>query len=94
MRALSESELEYALRDLPEWTLEHGKLVRHWTFADFVQAMSFVNRVAEMAEAAGHHPDIDMRYSRVTLGLVTHDAGGITERDLHMAHHLDSVLTE
>lgn len=92
MRAMSVADVELALHDLPEWRLEGGRLVRHWTFADFVQAMAFVNRVAELAEEAGHHPDIDMRYSRVTLGLVTHDAGGITERDLEMARRLDTAL--
>ncbi len=92
MNALSLAEVEYALQDIPEWRVEHGKLVRVWTFADFVQAMTFVNRVAEIAEEAGHHPDIDMRYSRVTLGLVTHDAGGITEKDLAMARRLSEIL--
>ncbi len=98
MKAISVADVELALHDLPEWRLEisreGGRIVRHWTFADFVQAMIFVNRVAELAEEAGHHPDIDMRYSRVTLGLVTHDAGGITERDLNMARRLNEVLTE
>ena len=50
--------------------------------------MSFVNKVAEFAESAGHHPDIDIRYNRVTLGLVTHDAGGITAKDAGMAARL------
>ncbi len=92
MKALGTDELEQALRDLPEWKLIDGKLVRHWTFADFMQAMGFVNDVAKIAEQAGHHPDIDIRYSRVTLGLVTHDADGITERDVAMAKRLDSLL--
>ena len=94
MKALGLAEVEQALLDLPEWRVEHGKLVRVWTFADFVQAMAFVNLVAEIAEEAGHHPDIDMRYSRVTLGLVTHDAGGITEKDLAMARRLSEVVLE
>lgn len=62
-----------------------GKLVREWRFKDFVEAMMFVNRVAAVAEDAGHHPDIDIRYNRVRLGLVTHDAGGITKTDADMA---------
>ena len=92
MKALGADELGKALGELPEWKLEGGKLVRHWTFADFMQAMSFVNDVAKIAEEAGHHPDIDIRYSRVTLGLVTHDAGGITDKDVAMAKRLDSLL--
>jgi 4a-hydroxytetrahydrobiopterin dehydratase len=88
-KTLSEEELSQLLRELPEWTLDDGALVRFWTFADFVQAMAFVNRVAELAEKAGHHPDIDIRYNRVKLGLVSHDAGGITARDAAMARQLN-----
>ncbi len=88
-KTLSEEELSQLLRELPEWTLENGALVRFWTFADFVQAMAFVNRVAELAEKAGHHPDIDIRYNRVKLGLVSHDAGGITARDAAITRQLN-----
>jgi 4a-hydroxytetrahydrobiopterin dehydratase len=87
--ALNAPELENALKTHPKWKLEGGKLVREWTFKDFLEAMSFVNRVAAVAEAAGHHPDIDIRYNRVLLGLASHDAGGITKRDLAMADHID-----
>jgi 4a-hydroxytetrahydrobiopterin dehydratase len=91
--ALSAAEIEKVLKDHPTWKLREGKLVREWTFKDFVQAMGFVNRVAEVAEAAGHHPDIDIRYNRVLLGLVSHDAGGITERDATMAGKIDKELS-
>jgi 4a-hydroxytetrahydrobiopterin dehydratase len=87
---LSEQELCDLLLELPEWAIEDGTLVRFWTFADFVQAMAFVNRVAQLAEQAGHHPDIDIRYNRVKLGLVSHDAGGITARDADMARKLSA----
>ena len=90
--ALSASELDAVLRDRPDWKLHEGKLVREWTFSDFVQAMAFVNRLATLAEAAGHHPDIDIRYNRVLLGLVSHDAGGITERDAAMAKRISTEL--
>ena len=89
-RTLSKQELDQLLHELPEWALESGKLVRFWTFTDFVEAMVFVNRVAELAELAGHHPDIDIRYNRVKLGLVSHDAGGITERDAEMVRRLST----
>jgi 4a-hydroxytetrahydrobiopterin dehydratase len=82
---LNETELAVLLQSHPEWKLQNGKLVREWAFKDFVEAMAFVNRVAATAEAVGHHPDIDVRYNRVTLGLVSHDAGGITQRDAAMA---------
>ncbi len=85
---MTEPELKAALVAIPEWTLEHGKLVREWSFQDFVEAMRFVNQVALIAEVAGHHPDIDVRYNRVRLVLVSHDAGGITQRDVRLAQQL------
>jgi 4a-hydroxytetrahydrobiopterin dehydratase len=89
-QTLSQEELREFLLALPDWAVDDGKLVRFWTFPDFVQAMAFVNRVAEMAEKAAHHPDIDIRYNRVKLGLVSHDAGGITARDARMARSLSA----
>jgi 4a-hydroxytetrahydrobiopterin dehydratase len=86
---LNSAEMEQALKSHPEWHMEAGKLVRNWAFKDFVEAMGFVNRVAAVAEAAGHHPDIDVRYNHVVLGLISHDAGGITGRDVDMASRLD-----
>jgi len=87
---LPESEIADLLRQLPEWSIEEGKLARYWTFSDFSKAMEFVHRVAQLAEQVGHHPDIDIRYNRVKLALVSHDAGGITQRDADMARQLDS----
>jgi 4a-hydroxytetrahydrobiopterin dehydratase len=87
---LTQDELRALIAELPEWAIENGALVRHWTFADFVQAMEFVNRVAQLAEQHNHHPDIDIRYNRVRLALVSHDAGGITTRDAGMARQLST----
>ena len=84
---LSKEELAELLRQLPEWALEDGKLVRFFTFPNFVEAIAFVNRVAQLAEQAGHHPDIDIRYA-----LVSHDAGGITAQDAAMARRLSAGL--
>ena len=92
MPVLSQSEIDTLLKANPDWKLESGKLVHDWAFKDFVQAMAFVNRVAELAEAAGHHPDIDIRYNKVRLGLISHDAGGITHRDSRMAVRLSHEL--
>ena len=89
---LTHAELDAAVATLPFWKLEAGKLVRDWTFHDFVEAMTFVNRVATIAEQANHHPDIDIRYNQVRLGLVSHDAAGITNRDLSMAKRIDAEL--
>ena len=88
MAKMTEQAIAEAMQRLPGWKLESGELVRRWSFPDFVQAMVFVNSVAEAAEAAGHHPDIDIRYNQVRLGLVSHDAGGITDRDISMAANL------
>jgi 4a-hydroxytetrahydrobiopterin dehydratase len=85
MKTISGQELLDAVMGVPGWGLEGGELVREFTFKDFVAAMAFVNRVAELAEAAAHHPDIDIRYNRVRLALVSHDAGGITTNDLALA---------
>jgi 4a-hydroxytetrahydrobiopterin dehydratase len=89
---LSEKQLHDLLTELPEWALEDGKLVRNWTLPTFVEAMAFVNRVAGIAEEAQHHPDIDIRYNLVRLALVSHDAGGITERDTQMARQLSAAF--
>jgi 4a-hydroxytetrahydrobiopterin dehydratase len=88
-KKLDESQIRASLSTLPKWKLEQGQLVRTATFDDFKQAMKFVNNVADLAEKAGHHPDIDIRYNKVRLALVTHDAGGITQNDLSLAQDID-----
>ena len=91
--ALNAAEIEQVLKTHPGWKLQGGKLAREWIFKNFLEAMQFVNRVAGVAEAAGHHPDIDIRYNRVLLGLVSHDAGGITGRDAAMVNRIDKELS-
>ncbi len=91
MAALSPAEVELHLKALPAWQVESGVLVRTFQFPDFLGAMRFVNGVAEAAEAASHHPDIDIRYNRVRLGLVTHDAGGLTAKDFALAAKADKL---
>jgi len=93
MATLSTEQVREKLKALPEWKLIQGEIVREVTLKDFVAAMNFVNRVAEKAEAAGHHPDIDIRYNRVRLALVSHDAGGLTEKDFQLAAEIDAILT-
>lgn len=85
MSVLSETVVSDRLKSLPGWQLEGKEIVRTFEFADFVSAMRFVNAVAERAEGAGHHPDIDIRYNKVKLALTSHDAGGLTENDLRLA---------
>jgi 4a-hydroxytetrahydrobiopterin dehydratase len=90
---LSDEEVLRALEapDGPAWELAGGQLVKSVSCADFAHALSFVNDVGRLAEESDHHPDIDIRYSRVTLALVTHSAGGITARDLDLARAIDAV---
>lgn len=79
------------LQKLPQWGLQGDQIERLFVFENFVNAMIFVNKVAEIAEEEGHHPDIQILYNRVTLALSTHDAGGLTQKDFQMAHRIDSV---
>lgn len=92
MPALSNHEIAARLLTLPDWQLEAGELVRVYQFSDFRSALGFVNRVGELAEEAGHHPDIDIRYSRVRLSLITHDVGGLTEKDFNLASRADKMV--
>ena len=91
MSVLTPEQVQEALRSLPHWKLEGKEIVRHFEFADFAKAMGFVNEVAQSAEKAGHHPDIDIRYNKVRLALVSHDKGGLTKRDINMATTIDSL---
>ena len=91
MKALTESELDKAVTNLPKWHLGNGKLVRDYEFPDFVHAVAFVNQVAALAEQQNHHPDIDIRYNKVRLGLITHDTNGITQRDVRLASQINVI---
>jgi 4a-hydroxytetrahydrobiopterin dehydratase len=84
-RRLTDDEIRERLAALPGWELRGAEIRRTCSFADFAAALAFVVRVGALAEAAEHHPDIDIRYSRVTLALTTHDAGGLTARDFDLA---------
>jgi len=92
MALLSRVEVTEKLALLPDWQLAEETIERTLTFADFPAAMAFVNRVAEAAEKAGHHPDIDIRWNKVRLALTSHDAGGLTERDFNLAAVLNSLI--
>jgi 4a-hydroxytetrahydrobiopterin dehydratase len=94
MATLTSPEVARHLGSLPEWKVEKGELVRTFSFADFRAAIRFVNRVAEAAEQAGHHPDLDIRYNKVRLALVTHSAGGLTERDFALAEAADKLTQD
>lgn len=94
MALLSPEAVQEKLKQLHGWKLDGKEIVREFSFADFVQALNFVNAVGEKAEAAGHHPDIDIRYNKVKLALVSHDSGGLTERDFRMAAAVNEIPTK
>jgi 4a-hydroxytetrahydrobiopterin dehydratase len=91
MKALTREEAQQNLGCLKGWKIEGGELTKTFGFQDFLGSLGFVNRVGDLAERAGHHPDIDIRYNRVRLGLVTHDAGGLTARDFELAKQIDKL---
>lgn len=84
-RNLSDLEIQRALGGLTGWSRRGDALTKTFTFATFAEGIAFVERIARLADAKQHHPDIDIRYTKVTLVLSTHDAGGITEKDLELA---------
>jgi 4a-hydroxytetrahydrobiopterin dehydratase len=93
---LSEEAARRFLAATPLWSLSEGgtRLARRFEFRDFVQAMEFVNRVAGIAEAQGHHPDIAIHWNKVDLLLWTHAIGGLHENDFILAAKIDKLLTE
>ena len=88
---LNEDEVGARLRRLA-WEVEGDEIVREWRFEDFTEAIAFVNRVAEVAEEANHHPDIFVHgWNKVKLSLTNHSAGGLTEVDFKMAERFDAL---
>ena len=79
------------LATLPQWQRDGEVISRMFKFKDFPAAMNFVNAVADLAEQAQHHPDIDVRWNKVTLALTTHDAGGLTEKDFALARQCEAL---
>ena len=82
---LSEPEINQKANELPGWTVEGKKILCYKTFKDFIEAIAFVNKLVEPAEAAAHHPDLEISYNKVTIKLTTHDSGGLTEKDFALA---------
>jgi 4a-hydroxytetrahydrobiopterin dehydratase len=88
---LSEDEIAARLARLPGWARQGDAIARTFRLADFRRALDFVVAVGEAAEAADHHPDVDIRYNKVTLMLTTHDSGGLTVRDMDLAAECDRL---
>ena len=89
MAKLSPEEIKNRLTGLAGWQLADNAIRKQFKFNDFMSAVAFVNRVANAAESADHHPDIVINYTRVTMSLSTHSAGGITEKDFDLAQKID-----
>ena len=91
-KVYTEPELQAALAKLEVWKVRDGRLRKQYTFRTFLRAIAFVNSVAYLAESAGHHPDITIDYNKVTLRLITHSEGALTDRDFSLAAEIDAKL--
>jgi 4a-hydroxytetrahydrobiopterin dehydratase len=91
VQKLVEAKIPAVLATVPEWQLSGATIVRTFQFKDFPAAIKFVDAVAVLAEEAWHHPDIDIRWNKVSLTLSTHDAGGLTEKDFALAREFDKL---
>jgi 4a-hydroxytetrahydrobiopterin dehydratase len=91
MTLLSEEEIEAALGGLPGWAGGTGEIAKEYRLADFRAAVAFVVRLSYEAEAADHHPDVDIRYNRVRVAVSTHSEGGVTGKDVDLATAVERV---
>ncbi len=94
MPKLTAAQIKSVLATVPAWKRKGSAVVRTFQFKDFVVAVRFVNAVAKLAEKAAHHPDIDVRWNKVSLLLTTHDAGGLTEKDFALAAKCDAAAAK
>lgn len=88
---LTDAELKQGLSELPGWSHANGMISKTYAHKSFPEAIVFVNAVAHLAELMNHHPDVDIRYSNITVSLVTHDAGGITAKDVTLAKQIEAI---
>ena len=88
---LKQSQIKVELAKVEGWKLRGKQISKLFVFQDFLQGLRFINRVARLAEAMNHHPDIDVRYNKVRLTLTTHDEGGLTVKDFRLAGKIDRI---
>ena len=93
MPPLTQTEIDKKLQAAKGWSQVGNALRRKFTLKTFPAAIEFVNRIARTAEMAGHHPDIDIRYNVVEIGLSTHSEGGITAKDFALAQQIDEIAS-
>jgi 4a-hydroxytetrahydrobiopterin dehydratase len=94
MPALTAKQVSLHLRAVPRWSKRAQTILRTFKFEGFLKGIDFVNRIARKAQKINHHPDIDIRFNKVTLTLTTHDEGGITEKDFSLAGQCDEVFAK
>ncbi|MBM3321309.1 MAG: 4a-hydroxytetrahydrobiopterin dehydratase [Candidatus Eisenbacteria bacterium] len=92
--ALSEAEVKKRLADLPQWKKNGKALQRVVDFQEYLEAIDFVHIIAEIAEELNHHPDIEIRHTRVSVSCLTHRCKGITGRDFELAHKIERLIEE
>lgn len=88
---LSDLEIQQRLETLPGWSRRGGTITRQFRADTFPAGIAFLARVADVAEAQQHHPDVDIRYTTLTFALSTHDSGGITDKDFHLARAIEAL---
>lgn len=89
---LADAEVEFALAGIKGWTRDGGVITKTFTFAKFLDGISWVDKVAVAAERFDHHPDLDIRYRKITATLSTHSAGGLTALDFELAKEMDALM--
>ncbi len=94
MPPLKTKDVQLHMKSIPKWSKRAQTLVRTYQFKEFMQGLQFVTRIAKRAEKSQHHPDIDIRFNKVTLKLTTHDEGGLTEKDFSMARQCDEAFAK
>jgi 4a-hydroxytetrahydrobiopterin dehydratase len=94
MSAMTAIQVNRHLKTVPNWSKRNQMILRTFTFKGFLKSVDFVNRIARKAQKSNHHPDIDIRFNKVTLKLTTHDQGGITKKDFSLARQCDEVFSK
>src|SRR5215469_9229101 len=94
MAKLSQDRINQELKSLQGWEFKDNAISKLFRFKEFLEGIDFVNRVAPIAEAADHHPDIHINYTRVTFVCSTHTDGGVTEKDVKLAHDIEQAFAE
>ena len=92
MAKLSDEEIKAALADLPGWQLKAGEIFKQFRFSTFMDAIAFIDRVADRADELDHHPDLENHYNRVRVGLHTWTEDAVTEKDIALAHQIEQVV--